>query len=148
MKRICVFINSNNGCTLHRLLIPYQKLANISDDFDVDFFVKRKEFSYDDIANHVSGYDYFVFNRSMNVELLSKIKETGVKVICDNDDDWILGKNHPLYNYYLINGITEKIKLCMEMSDIVTTTTEHLAEKIRTVNKAVFVIPNALSSEG
>ncbi len=60
----------------------------------------------------------------------------------DLDDYWVLESGHIMYRHYLSTKLDEQIREHIRLADHVTTTTEHLAQKIRLLNKAVTILPN------
>jgi glycosyltransferase involved in cell wall biosynthesis len=69
----------------------------------------------------------------------------GIVTICDIDDYWMPGKEHPIHDIIRVNKINEKIIANLKVSKYVTTTTELFADEIRKINKNVVVFPNAIN---
>jgi glycosyltransferase involved in cell wall biosynthesis len=69
----------------------------------------------------------------------------GIKTVCDIDDYWMPGKEHPIHDIIKINKINEKIVANLRVSEYVTTTTTIFADEIKKINKNVFVFPNAIN---
>jgi glycosyltransferase involved in cell wall biosynthesis len=69
----------------------------------------------------------------------------GIITICDIDDYWMPGKEHPIHDVIKFNKINEKITANLKIAQYVTTTTSLFADEIRKINKNVFVIPNAIN---
>lgn len=125
-----------SGCDYHRILLPFGYAG----------------YDFNNCSNMTTEklrtFKGIVFNRTpltVKAETLIKLKnEYGTKVIMDLDDYWELYKGHYLYQRWMLSKTPERIKAYMGVADIVTCTTERLAEKARAYNKNVHVIPNAL----
>jgi glycosyltransferase involved in cell wall biosynthesis len=73
------------------------------------------------------------------------LNSLGVITVCDIDDYWMPGKEHPIHDIIKVNKINEKIVANLKVSKYVTTTTELFADEIRKFNKNVVVFPNAIN---
>lgn len=135
MKKLLINLQNEDGCTFHRLLVPYSYLV---DNFDITWGVPK---DIEDVVAYINSFDVFIFHRVFPIELLKQITIT--KII-DMDDYWELGSFHPAYNHYLNYNIPDRIKECMKLSDWVTCTTPLLAEKIKPFNPNVVIFPNSL----
>lgn len=97
--------------------------------------------------NFGHGWDIVLFNRFIDdlpiADLLEFKEKFGFKIVCDIDDYWRLDPHHILneaYTSHLADFTIQSIKA----ADLVTTTHERLAKKIKPFLKNVVVIPNAL----
>lgn len=142
-KRILVFVGGTDGCKLHRLILPYEKIK--SENFTIDFlpFTGQTE---EELIKQSLECDIFVYHRLLNDKHFEALKGK-VVLVNDQDDYWELNTTHPLYSRFR-NDLTQKIKYQIINSDYITTTTEIMAKKIRVLNKNVAVFPNALVAEG
>jgi glycosyltransferase involved in cell wall biosynthesis len=68
----------------------------------------------------------------------------GIVTVCDIDDYWMPGKEHPIHDMIRVNKINEKIINNIRVSNYITTTTTLFADEIKKINKNVFVFPNAI----
>lgn len=95
--------------------------------------------------------DIIVFHRADNVEyhkIAIQLKRAGKKIVFDNDDTFIVDKTHAFYNLdekgfkqnmeYKNNAVYNFIR----NSDLVTASTETLADEYRKWNPNVVVLPN------
>jgi glycosyltransferase involved in cell wall biosynthesis len=73
------------------------------------------------------------------------LNSLGVVTVCDIDDYWMPGKEHPIHDIIRVNKINEKIVDNLKVAKFVTTTTEIFADEIRKYNKNVIVFPNAIN---
>ena len=78
-------------------------------------------------------------------ELILKLNSLGIITVCDIDDYWMPGKEHPIHDIIKFHKINEKIVSSIKVSKYVTTTTTLFADEIRKINKNVFVFPNAIN---
>jgi len=100
--------------------------------------------------------DVVVFHRPETKEyqaLAELCKKDGKKIVVDNDDTFKLDDYHPLANFTpdakvnnleLRNNAMDKM---VEMADLVTTSTEFLANEYRKINKNVVVLPNCINPD-
>jgi glycosyltransferase involved in cell wall biosynthesis len=73
------------------------------------------------------------------------LNSLGIVTVCDIDDYWMPGKEHPIHDIIRVNKINEKIVENLKVAKFVTTTTEIFADEIRKYNKNVVVFPNAIN---
>ena len=73
------------------------------------------------------------------------LKQFNIKLVYDIDDYWILDHSHPNYKRWVENKSQEVIENCIRNADVVTTTTQLFANKIREINPEVYVLPNAVN---
>lgn len=124
MKLISI-VHRGPACDYHRVYLP------------ASFFSKNiQRGTMDDV-------DAIFVNRATNFMDLKEYKKKGVKIIVDVDDYWELPKYHYLYKDYT-NGIGKQITENIKLADIVFTTNEFLANKVKPLNKRVEIFPNAL----
>lgn len=85
-----------------------------------------------------------VFNRifSHGPEEAKKLKSQGYKIIVDLDDFYELNPEH--YMAHVFTHHSQNIVEMIKLADVVTTTTEYLASKLRHLNRNIVVIRNAL----
>lgn len=98
------------------------------------------------------GCDIFIYNRILPDHAEAKIKELkekyGFKTCVDVDDYWHLDEHHILYDYYEeIQFAKSQVSHIMN-ADFVLTTNERLADEIKSLNKNVYIVPNAIPKQG
>lgn len=97
------------------------------------------------------NYDIVSFHRSIgpdfeqSLRLIKTLRALGVKTVCDIDDYWMPGKEHPIHDIIKFHKINEKILAQIKEADYVTTTTTIFADEIKKHNKNVFIFPNAIN---
>lgn len=118
------------SCDYHRIYLPFKSLG-------YNFNEKKI----------VQDCKLLIFNRlpTFSNELLFSLKrQYGFKYIVDLDDYWILDSKHYLYNSYKSNETSKKIVDVIKNADAITVTNSLLADKVKDINKNVYIIPNAI----
>jgi glycosyltransferase involved in cell wall biosynthesis len=146
--KVLVVPSDRTGVGKFRSVDPHVFLQNLyGNEFHVDIIYDP---SYDDM-NFWKDYQIIVYHRSIGQDfekahaLIQKLNDLGIITICDIDDYWMPGKEHPIHDIIRVNKINEKIIANLRVSKYVTTTTELFAEEIRKINKNVIVFPNAIN---
>ena len=100
--------------------------------------------------------DVVVFHRADSVQhhvVAMELKKAGKKVVMDNDDTYIIDETHAFYNLdsagfkqntEYINNITNNF---IANADLVTTSTDFLAEEYKKINPNVVVLPNCVNPD-
>ena len=139
------------GVGYFRCIAPHKRLHKLFGD-ELDITIKH-DIDFGDIE-YLKDYDIVFFNRPLvpNMERFFSCvktlqKEHNVKFVYDIDDYWDLGQGHPGYGAQKRLGHDAMIKKSLEIMDVVTTTTDIFAERIRKYNKNVVVLPNAIDPE-
>ena len=145
---VLVIPSDRTGVGKFRSVDPHIFLqTTYPDDFHVDIVYEP---SYDDI-NFWKQYQIVSFHRSIGPDferahqLINMLNHMGIITVCDIDDYWMPGKEHPIHDVIKFNKINEKITANLKIAQYVTTTTSLFADEIRKINKNVFVLPNAIN---
>ena len=146
--KVLVVPSDRSGVGKFRSVDPHIFLQNLyGDDFHIDIIYDP---SYDDM-NFWKKYQIVSFHRSIGPdfekshELIQKLNTMGIITVCDIDDYWMPGKEHPIHDIIMFNKINEKIVANLKVAKYVTTTTTLFADEIRKYNKNVFVLPNEIN---
>lgn len=146
--KILVVPSDRTGVGKFRSVDPHVFLQNLyGNEFHVDIVY---EVPYEDM-NFWSQYQIISYHRSIgpdfekSYELIQKLNSMGIITVCDIDDYWMPGKEHPIHDIIRVNKINEKIVASLKVSQYVTTTTNIFANEIRKFNKNVEVFPNAIN---
>ena len=152
MSKINVLVlpSDRTGVGKFRSVEPHTFLQqHYSDEFHVDIDYEPKVNDekywkkYQIVHFHrVIGRDYI--NSPKIIEQLGK---WGIATICDIDDYWSPGKEHPAYDLVKKNNLEFHIRENIKAAQYVTTTTNLFAEEIKKINKNVFILPNAIDPE-
>lgn len=122
------------GCDYHRTYLPLH-------------YMGYKHFNLTKEEETKQDFRIVYFNRLPNENIIKFLKirqDRGWKLVADYDDWLDLPPNHLLYHSFQKNKTFDQSKVAMMNADLVTVTTERLAEKVRQFNKNVHVIPNCL----
>jgi glycosyltransferase involved in cell wall biosynthesis len=146
--KVLVVPSDRSGVGKFRSVDPHIFLQNqYPDDFHVDIIYEPP---YDDVS-FWTNYQIVAFHRSIGPEferahrLIQMLNSLGVVTICDIDDYWMPGKEHPIHDIIKVHKINEKIVENLKVAKYVTTTTSVFADEIRKLNKNVVVFPNAIN---
>jgi len=146
--KILVVPSDRTGVGKFRSVDPHVFLQNLyGDEFHVDIVY---EVPYEDMK-FWSQYQIVSYHRSIGPdfdkshELIQKLNSLGIITVCDIDDYWMPGREHPIHDIIRVNKINEKIVASLRVSQYVTTTTNIFADEIRKINKNVSVFPNAIN---
>lgn len=103
---------------------------------NIDFYK-----NYHIVTYHRSiGHDFDKSN-----ELIRELNSLGIVTVCDIDDYWMPGKEHPIHDIIKYHNINKKITENLKVSKYITTTTSIFADEIKKLNKNVFIFPNAIN---
>ena len=146
--KILVVPSDRTGVGKFRSVDPHVFLQNLyGDDFHVDIVYDP---SYDDMT-FWSQYQIVSYHRSIGQDfdkanaLIQKLNSLGIITVCDIDDYWMPGKEHPIHDIIKHNKINERIVANLKVSKHITTTTTLFADEISKLNKNVVVFPNAIN---
>ena len=146
--KVLVVPSDRSGVGKFRSVDPHIFLQNqYPEDFHVDIVYEP---SYDDMK-FWTQYQIVAFHRSIGPDferannLIQTLNSLGVITVCDIDDYWMPGKEHPIHDIIRVNKINEKITQNLKVSKYVTTTTSLFAGEIMKLNKNVVVFPNAIN---
>jgi glycosyltransferase involved in cell wall biosynthesis len=126
--------SAESGVSYHRIALPMGYMENVTG-------IVTNAIDHELVQ---PTYDIFFYNRvnpyhKRHDEFREKM---GCKIVMDIDDDWDLPLNHLMFERYM----TLKPLILQNLldADMVTCSTERLAEKCKQYNKNVHVFPNAL----
>jgi len=142
--------NIYDGCYQVRCLLP--QIHNGWNGSRENLTDPRK--SNEQILREAMRADIIVFQRPMEEEKVKVVKllqQAGKKVVFDNDDTYKPNSGMPTtmkrFNKKVgkkLKDFNNNIKEFVKQADLVTTTTEFLADEYRQYNKNVIVLPNCI----
>jgi glycosyltransferase involved in cell wall biosynthesis len=148
--KVLVVPSDRTGVGKFRSVDPHIFLQNLyGEDFHVDIIYEP---NYDD-QEFWSQYQIVSYHRSIGADferantLIKWLNSKGIITVCDIDDYWMPGKEHPIHDIIKFHKINEKIVENLRVSKYVTTTTSLFADEIKKINPNVFVLPNAINSK-
>ena len=146
--KVLVVPSDRTGVGKFRSVDPHIFLQNLyPDEFHVDIDYEP------DVSNmdFWKQYQIVAFHRSISTDfdlanqLIQKLNSMGIVTVCDIDDYWMPGKEHPIHDIIRVNKINEKIVANIRVAKHVTTTTTLFADEIKKINKNVFIFPNGVN---
>ena len=146
--KVLVVPSDITGVGKFRSVDPHIFLQNhYGEDFHVDIIYEP---NYDD-QEFWSQYQIVSYHRSIGADfdkantLIKWLNSKGIITVCDIDDYWMPGKEHPIHDIIKFHKINDKIVENLRVSKYVTTTTSLFADEIKKINPNVFVLPNAIN---
>ena len=146
--KILVVPSDRTGVSYFRSTVPHIKLEEYyPKEFHIDI-------DYEPELNNdkfLKQYDIIHYHRTLGgyekiENLLNRCDDLGIVTIMDIDDHWSPGPNHPAWDIIKTNELDKKIVNNLKLSRNITTTTSIFAEKMKHLNKNIFVIPNAIDT--
>lgn len=130
---ILPIIKHGSGCDYHRLVLPLEVMGL---DLDTDEI----------LGELLTKAKIVIFNRHIDnfEDILIARAKYGFKLIVDLDDYWELYQKHDLYQAFKHFNQGFNIQVALANADVITVTTEILADKVRPINQNVYVVPNAI----
>jgi len=148
--KVLALASDTSGVGKYRSVDPHVSLQNqFGEEFHVDIMYNVEYENLDFFKN----YHIVFFHRNIGQdfekghELIKKLNSIGIVTICDIDDYWMPGKEHPIYDIIKFHKINEKIVNNLRVAKYVTTTTNLFANEIRKLNKNVVVLPNSINPD-
>lgn len=146
--KVLVLPSDRTGVGKFRSVDPHIFLQNLySEDFHVDIDYEPPM----DNIDYWKQYQIVAFHRSIGQDfdranqLIKELNNMGIVTICDIDDYWMPGKEHPIHDIIKFHKINEKIVANVREAKYVTTTTSLFADEIKKINKNVVVLPNGIN---
>jgi glycosyltransferase involved in cell wall biosynthesis len=142
------------SCYYVRCLLPL-----VANGYDGDkTSIRGKRVSPEKMMQGAIDADVIVYHRPMDSKMLESaklLKLAGKKIVMDNDDTYSKDSGVPLNMFKglkdslgtIVASIDKKLKEFAELADLVTVTTEVLAEEYRAYNKNVVVLKNCVDPD-
>lgn len=130
-------------CYYPRCLIPMREMGADGDKTGL----RRHPIPPELKARAVLDADIVVFHRpndERSLEAAGKLREAGKKIILDNDDTYHQ-LNDDQINELGLKKVSKALDEFAKQADMVTCSTEYLAEEYRQLNDNVVVLPNCVS---
>lgn len=142
------FISSKyDGCYYVRCLLPL--FHNAWDG--AKRFLTQPKASSEEMFKGAMNADIIVFQRPDTpdkTKAIELLKRAGKKIVFDNDDTYRPDSGFPklemLGNKTMVEEINEELYKNVKQADLVTTTTDFLAQEYKPLNKNVVVLPNCI----
>lgn len=141
-RRICFVAEGGGPCAWYRCETPAGALRTLGHEVVVRSILDRET---------AAAADIVVLQRASQpwvAEAIRYLKEAKKLVVFDIDDDlWNISRESPAYSAYSVPGLLPTLEAAVRASDMVTTTTDHLAHRLRPMNPKIRVLPNMLPVE-
>lgn len=148
--RVYYISSGSFGCYIVRSLLPLQANGWDGDHVSIHPFNKTPE----NKAEAAKASDIVVFHRpedARKLELARLLKSMGKKIVMDNDDTYKDIGAVKLNTYFNkermergLGSVNKIVDAFILEADLITTSTEFLAEEYRKLNKNVVVLPNCV----
>jgi len=152
MIRVLALSSDNDGVGWYRILNPHLCMNDPEIKVEIRLLSDMTLPLLD--PKFIRHYNIIFFNKvipfssDQHTQAFYKMcKDFNVKLIYDIDDYWILDSTHLNYKNWIKNKSGDKVEEMIKKADVVTTTTEIFADRIRELNPNVFVLENALNIE-
>ena len=138
-----------SGCQWYRMQVPLAELGR-HDGYEVTFADAGDRHGPPSITlSMVAGHDVIVaqrWNTHKGLEVWRRARTPYSRLVYDLDDDlWnITPENWKAYHLYGDGVIRDAVEHHIEVADLVTVSTEPLAEVVRQFNPNVAVLPNCI----
>ena len=136
---VLAFHKQNAGVTHHRVYAPLRHYKYA----DVFFVEKITDVDAETWEKVTHVFASRVFPVAPFDQFIDLCRRSGVKLIIDNDDWWVLPPTHALRDIYA-DKMRDLIVKSMKVADEVWVTNKHLASKVRKYNTNIRIIPNAI----
>lgn len=144
---ILLVINGDTGLQYHRQYVPHIILDRITGGNFINVTSTTNFDSYPDEKLKFQNIVYFlrVISTSGNSDIVKKrVNKFGARLVFDIDDYWELSKKHGQKKQSISVHHAKYTVDSIRNSDLVVTTTEYFASKIKPHNKNVVVLPNCI----
>lgn len=127
-----------SAATVWRFTDPFKHLRQKGiDAFVVDHGIIEEEIAQADIVV-IKG----LVDKTGIALLYAYQQEKGLKIVVDMDDNPRLDPSNPFQKDHEVTDAYEMFKITLNIADMVTTTSEHLAEKLSEYNKNIVILEN------
>ena len=148
--KILVVPSDRTGVSKFRSVDPHVHLQKM---FPEDFWVDMDYNPELENENFLKKYDLIHYHRCLSPDgnadrsnnTVKKLKELGIPSIMDLDDYWMPTIDHPAHAIVKQNNLDKSIKEGLQNAQHVTTTTKVFASEISSLNKNIYIFPNAIN---
>lgn len=143
--KILVVIADKHGVGKFRSVDPHRFIQeHYSDEFDIDMIYELPK--DEPLENLFGEYDIVHMHKSLDKDcrIIKIAQAIGCKVVCDIDDHFDLGSDHPMSVTAKRENWKAPIIKHLQEADYVTTTTDIFKDILLKFNKNIYVFPNAI----
>ena len=152
MIKVLVLSSDTDGVGYFRTLMPHLTINDPEFEMDMRLLMDSTLNLIDE--NFMSQYNIVVYNKVLpfsepkyQMMFDNIVKRNNIKLVYDIDDYWILNSSHLNYDSWKKTGSDKIIEDNLRRADIVTTTTELFANRIKEVNSNVVVLENSVNMD-
>ena len=146
--KVLVLPSDRTGVGKFRSVDPHVSLQNLyPEDFhvDIDYEPKLNDEKYWKQYQIVHFHRVIGRNYEQSPLIIKQLNDWDIVTICDIDDYWLPGREHPAYELIKNNNLSFHITNNIKEAQHVITTTSIFADEIKKINKSVFILPNAIN---
>lgn len=137
-----------NAISYWRMNKPHQVLSRLYTEFECVHTPRAVELS----DEFLEQFQVVLFLRYIDLEenidtIVNQLKRLNIPFGVDTDDYWHLPDNHLAIKGYKEHGLTEAIIKSLKLATFVICTTPILRDKIKEINKNVYIIENGIDTE-
>ncbi|MFZ3062492.1 MAG: glycosyltransferase [Actinomycetota bacterium] len=129
------------GCAWYRCHVPGLELKRRGHSVVLDDAIDPEG---------LKEFDVVVFQRQCSEaswQAIQYVNSLGKLSVYELDDDlWHIDRTNPAFSYWTPEKL-RGVESCIAESQVVTTTTPYLAERLTRFNKKIFILPNMLPKE-
>jgi glycosyltransferase involved in cell wall biosynthesis len=130
------------GCGFYRMYQPHNHLAK---NYDVQVLITNGLSQFPDAK--LKMYDIAIWHKAyFDFDDIQRAKSLGILTIADFDDHWILPREHIFFQTCQKDNTSSKLHRLIRAVDVVTCTTDLLADAIYKHNRKVYVLENAFDA--
>ena len=138
---------NNSGSQMWRLVDPFKYLNKMGHEC----YVTKKDIPTCDREGLLDWADIYIPQGCVDKEGLACLymyqQEKGKKIVLDLDDSLTVTKDNPHYEEHKVSDAKVIIQKTAEIADLITTTQDYLADKLKKINPKVEVLPNYMDMD-
>ena len=137
-------MSMQEGCYYVRCMVP---MIEAGWDGDKQSF-QIPAYDQNQMAQACMNADVVVFHRPNDdraIQIAEKLREQGKKIVMDTDDTYKDIDEHKFQ--YLLNRIESSMNKFAKQADLITCSTQFLADEWKTINPNVVVLPNCVDPD-
>lgn len=144
--RIKGWLADHSGCGWYRVVVPLGQLRQMGHDTSFDNKITQRDM--DEPADVLVGQRICMPAPTLRWQELASRPGRDYLMVMDIDDDlWSVDSRNPAARVFAEPEIRQRLTRNVQMADLVTVSTDPLAEVVRRYNSNVAVLPNSIPSD-
>ncbi len=140
--RIQYVIAGMNACAWYRCTVPGRALTHLGYEVRINESLSREMVDWADVVVFQRIHDATVH------QAIRYCRDAGRLTVYEIDDDlWNIHPDSGAFPYYSTPGVLEATEEAIRACELVTTTTQPLADRLKSMNRNICVLPNMLPDE-